>query len=84
MLIFIFGSIRLNTTEYVNGNYRLYLEIIYIISFLLFQIRGNVKMYLSVCRYEFFYGELLAAGSHSWLPAPLERNLADAWTKVTA
>jgi hypothetical protein len=37
-----------------------------------------------LCRYEFFYGELLAAGSHGWLPAPLERNLADAWTKVTA
>ncbi len=37
-----------------------------------------------LCRYEFFYGELLAAGSHGYLPAPLERNLADAWTKVTA
>ena len=37
-----------------------------------------------LCRREFFYGKFLAAGSRCWLPAPLERNLADAWTIVTA
>ncbi len=33
---------------------------------------------------EFFYSKLLAAGSQNQLPAPLERNLADAWNIVTA
>ena len=32
---------------------------------------------------EFFYSESLAAGSLDQLPAPLERNLADAWNMVT-
>ncbi len=39
---------------------------------------------LMLCRREFFYSEFLAAGSHIQLPAPLGRNLADAWTKITA
>jgi hypothetical protein len=38
----------------------------------------------ALCRREFFYSESLAAGSHNQLPAPLGRNLADAWTKITA
>jgi hypothetical protein len=33
---------------------------------------------------EFFYSKFLAAGNRNWLPAPLECNLADAWTKITA
>ena len=33
---------------------------------------------------EFFYSESLAAGSLNQLPAPLGRNLADAWTNITA
>ena len=33
---------------------------------------------------EFFYNESLAAGSLNQLPAPLGRNLADAWSNITA
>ena len=33
---------------------------------------------------EFFYSESLAAGSLNQLPAPLGRNLANAWTNITA
>ncbi len=41
-------------------------------------------IHILLCRREFFYSESLAAGSHNQLPAPLGRNLADAWTKITA
>ncbi len=49
-----------------------------------FLLRLPSDMIDHMYRYEFFYGEFLAAGSHGQLPAPLERNLVDAWTKVTA
>ncbi len=41
------------------------------------------KAVSTVCRREFFYSKFLEAGSHNQLPAPLGRNLADAWTKIT-
>ncbi len=43
-------------------------------------------MYLLTCyvAMKFFYSKFLATGSRIWLPAPLGRNLADAWTKRTA
>ncbi len=42
---------------------------------------GGQRDYVAM---KFFYSEFLAAGSHDQLPAPLGRNLADAWTKITA